>query len=125
MRSLLRFCEELLPLPPFHVWLRDREANVDAHLRHLERGPDGDGAGDPFPAEVRSFRDGHDTWYATLGLYRAEGAWRGFVAFHRGPDTPVHRTAEIFREETPARVRSRFRAFQPAALRAFLRSVRP
>lgn len=125
MRTLLRYCEHLLPLPPFREWVRDTTKNADAHVRQLERAPDGDGAGSPLPLEVRSFDDRGSVWYATLSLYRAEEAWRGFIAFHRGPETPILRTAEIFREESPAEVRSRFRAFEPPALRAFLRSVRP
>lgn len=125
MRTLLRYCEHILPLPPFREWLRDASSNAEAHVRQLERRPEGDGAKDPFPVEVRRFLAEGTTWYATLTLYRAVEAWRGFIAFHRGPDTAVHRTAEIFREESPAEVRARFRAFDPAALRAFLRSVRP
>lgn len=125
MSTLLRYCEHILPLPPFRDWIGDASRNPDAHVRQLERRPDGEPATDSFPVEVRSFEEGGVVWYATLSLYRAGDAWRGFIAFHRGPDTPVFRTAEIFREESAAEVRSRFRTFEPPALEAFLRSVRP
>lgn len=127
MASLLRYCRHVLPLPPFREWLRDAARNADAHVRELERRPRGDpdSGPEPFPAETRTFEAGEAVWTATLGLYRDGDAWRGFIAFGREPDTRTLRTAEIFREESPEEVRSRFRSFEPPALRAFLRSVRP
>lgn len=125
MDTLLRYCEHLLPLPPYRSWLRDASTHPTAHVRQLERRPGADPAAESVPVDVRSFDSGDATWFATLNLYRGPEAWRGFLAFHRGPDSPVHRTAEIFREDTPEGVRTRFRDFDAAALRAFLRSVRP
>lgn len=125
MDTLLRYCEELLPLPPYRDWLRDTADHPAAHLRELDRRPGADPADDFVPMEVCTFERGGTTWFATLNLYRDGRAWRGFVAFHRGPDSSVHRTADIFREESPERILSRFRTLDPAALRAFLRSVLP
>lgn len=125
MDTLLRYFEHLLPLPPFRSWLRDASRHPAAHVREHERRPAADPAAESVPVEVRSFECGDGTWFATLSLYRDREAWRGFLSFHRGADTPVHRTSEIFREESPEQVRTRFRGFDAAALRAFLRSVRP
>lgn len=127
MATLLRFCGELLPLPPFHVWLDDVAANAGGHLAELGRSPERDtGDGDSLPVETRSFAaaDG-DEWLATLSLYRAGPAWKGLIRFHGASGAPTHRTASIFREDDPDEIRTRFRGFDESALLAFLRSARP
>jgi len=125
MASFLRFCERLLPLPPFRVWREDAGAHPEAHVREMERRPGGDPELDGFPAEVRTFEVGDTSWQATLNLYRGGQAWRGTIAFQAGAGGAVHHTAEIFREESSEAVRARFREFDAPALRAFLRSARP
>lgn len=125
MATLLRYSEEILPLPPFRVWLRDVLHRTDRHLAELGRGSDAvRPQEDSLPVEVRSVTVDGATWFATLSLFQAEGAWRGFLSFHRGSGTRMLRTAEIFREEGPEEIRHRFRSFDGPSLRAFLRSVR-
>lgn len=122
--TLLRFCEHLLPLPPFEVWHRHLlRSGTKSRAPSVRSGTVQD---DPGVVEVdlRSFRSGDARWYATLSLFRGGRAWRGFITFHRGPDTSRLRTATIFREERRGEVRARFREFDEPALRAFLRSVR-
>lgn len=126
MATLIRYCAEILPLPPFSVWAKDVMQNARTHLSRLRADPGGTGdAAGSLPMEARSFLVAGDRWYAVLGVYRARDAWGGSIRFHRGPDTPVHRTAGIFRGRDPVDVASRFRSFDDASLRAFLRSVRP
>lgn len=126
MATLIQYCAEILPLPPFRVWAEDVARNAAGHLSQLLRDPEGSGdAADSLPVETRSFLVAGDRWYAVLGVYRVRDGWGGSIRFHRGPDTPVHRTAGIFRGGDPAEVASRFRGFDDASLRAFLRSVRP
>lgn len=122
---LADFCTDLLPLPPFDVWLSDFEAHRAAHLDEsgewTPTAPDG-----PVTVEIRRFPDpGGRTWYASLDVRRAAGAWRGSVAFHTEGDGRVFRTAEVFREAGPTAVRSRFLDFDVPTLQAFLRSVLP
>ncbi|MGD2069835.1 MAG: hypothetical protein PVI57_14285, partial [Gemmatimonadota bacterium] len=119
------FCADLLPLPPFDVWLADFEAHRAAHLDEAgdwsSAAPDG-----PVTVEIRRFPDpGGRTWYASLDVRRATGAWRGSVAFHTEGDRRVFRTGEVFREVDPTAVRSRFLDFDVPTLQAFLRSVLP
>lgn len=126
MATLIRYCEEILPLPPFRVWLQDVARNADGHVAQMDRDPDGSvGAEDSLPLETRSFVDAGERWYAVLGVYRAREAWGGLIRFHRGPDTPVLHTASVFRGREPGEVADRFRSFDDSSLRAFLRSVRP
>ncbi|MDX1566761.1 MAG: hypothetical protein R3223_03105 [Longimicrobiales bacterium] len=127
LATLLRFCEVMLPLPPFHVWLEDVHRNSDAHVDELRRTPEGR-AGDQesVPVETRTFIGGRgDEWRATLSLYRAKGAWRGLIRFRRERDDSNLCTAAIFREDDPEEIRGRFRSFDEPALEAFLRSVEP
>lgn len=126
MATLIRYCAEILPLPPFSVWAMDVVQNVQTHLSRLRTDPEGTGdAAGSLPMEARSFLVADERWYAVLGVYRVRDAWGGSIRFHRGPDTPVHRTAGVFRGRDPVDVASRFRSFDDASLRAFLRSVRP
>lgn len=125
MRTLLAYCESLLPLPPFDVWLRDASGRSEAHLDELDRSRPSLENDAPLALEVRSFTAGDREWRATLNLYRKAGAWRGFVGFRSAGRGGSFRTAEIFREPGPRDVVARFRNLDDASLRAFLRSVRP
>jgi len=125
MAALIRYCAELLPLPPFAVWAEDVAQNAYRHLSQLQAGPEGTGEADSLPMETRAFRVAGERWYAVLEVHRIGDGWGGLIRFHRGPDTAVHRTAGIFRGGDPAEVASRYRGFDDASLEAFLRSVRP
>ncbi len=126
MATLRRYCERILPLPPFREWLADVEANPDAHAAELDRHPPGaPGPATPVTVDVRRLDHGGETWYAGLSVVPDGPAWRGFITFHRGPESRSHRTADVFREESAGDVRARFWSFDQAALRAFLRSVLP
>lgn len=122
---LVEYCERILPLPPFEVWLRDMTLNPTAHLEAL-----GDSAGAPTadaPAtiESRSFEVGGEPWTAHLRTFRDGLAWRGFIAFEERRTGRVLCTALVFRESTPSDVHDRFLGFEPASLEAFLRSALP
>lgn len=122
--TLLRFCEHLLPLPPFEVWHRDLVHSGAKGHGGTSVSDAGRADSEAVEVDLRSFRSGDARWYATLSLFRGDRAWRGFITFHRGPDTSRLRTATIFREERREDVRARFKEFEEPALRAFLRSVR-
>jgi hypothetical protein len=119
---------ELLPLPPFRVWLEDFHRNRAAHFEIAES-PTGDGPnspdGVPVTVEVRSFAVGVDEWVASLCVHPVERGWHGSIHFHRPPDPQAVRTADVFREVDASAVRERFRAFDAHTLQAFLRSALP
>ena len=123
--ALVAYCETLLPLPPFQVWLADRQRDPDAHLRDLDDSADVPTVDAPATLEVRSLTiDGH-VWVVRLRSFREADTWRGFIAFEDARSRVVHRTAVIFRETDPIDVRERFLSFDSAALAAFLRSTLP
>jgi hypothetical protein len=125
LQTLVHYCERLLPLPPFECWQDDVSRYPDAHLHDVDDSADAPTADAPATLDVCSFDvDGH-AWVARLRSFREENTWRGFIAFERSGSRGVHRTALIFRETDPVDVRERFRAFEPGALRAFLRSALP
>ena len=124
LARLSRFCETLLPLPPFEVWLEDLRRSPEAHLGDLDL------AEAPTPAApatlvARRFAHGGDAWVARLRAFRDREAWRGFIAFEDGVTGTVHRTSLIFRERSPFDLRERFLGFERATLEAFLRSSLP
>lgn len=129
LATLRAYCEELLLLPPYREWLADASANPDAYVEDLERPATADTADREEPpvvtVEVRSVRYRGATWYASLDVTPTDDAWRGFISFRRDTDSPGYRTADVFREATAEDVRGRFRGFDDASLRAFLRSVLP
>jgi hypothetical protein len=125
LAALLRYCEELLPLPPFEVWRDDAKAHPEAHLRDLDDSADAPTAIAPATLEARRVEHAGDTWIAHLRSFRDSDAWRGHIAFEQQPSGRVHRTALIFREQGPAEVRERFLSFEPDTLQAFLRSALP
>jgi hypothetical protein len=123
---LLLFLEGLLPLPPLEIWMADRSSFLDAHVREefASRGAQRRGS-PPVMVETRSVAMVGRRWSATLGLFRRDEAWRGFIAFRPLEGGEGLRTADIFREEDPSEIRSRFLSFHPRTLAAFLRSVLP
>lgn len=116
---------ELLPLPPFPVWLMDFQAHRAAHLEGIDAAPAGPDPAAPVAVEVRSLRHADVDWYAALHLFRRGGVWWGFIHFTAAGDPSGVRTADIFREEEPETIRERFQSFGFDALRAFLRSSLP
>jgi hypothetical protein len=122
---LLRYCEALLPLPPFDVWYRDLVASPEAHLVDLDDSPDAPTAQTPSTVEVRSVVYQGRPWVARLKSYRDGGVWKGYIAFADEAVGRVHRTAPVFREADPVTLRDRFLSFEAVALQAFLRSALP
>ncbi len=121
---LLLYLQEVLPLPPFDVWMRDRGQNLAAHLEEeFTSAPAHHRASPPVTVESRSLRLGEEQWRATLNLFRRDEVWRGFIGFRPISDGPGFRTGDIFREDDPEEIRNRFLALEPKTLRAFLRSV--
>lgn len=125
LEVLVAHCATLLPLPPFPVWAADFQRFSGAHLRDLAESVEGPTAATPVTLESRSLELGSERWTATLRVFRADGAWRGYIGFGRGSADHDCRTAVIFRESTPEELRESFAAFDAAALEAFLRSSLP
>jgi hypothetical protein len=126
LATLLLFLQQVLPLPPLHVWMNDRLANPEAHLREeFESPPAQSRPTPPLTVESRPMNVNGGRWRASLNLYRRDEAWRGFIAFHPAEGGGGLRTAEIFREDDPEEIRTRFLGFQNHTLQAFLRSVSP
>ena len=124
LAALLLFVQDLLPLPPFEIWLKDRSENLEAHLEEEFTSPPAHRrVSPPVTVESRAVRLGESQWRASLNLFRRDEVWRGFISFRPMGDGPGVRTADIFREDDPEEIRSRFLAFQPHTLQAFLRSV--
>ena len=128
LEVLLRYCETLLPLPPFEVWYQDLVSSPEAHLEDLDESPDAPTSSSPSTVEVRSIVYRGRPWLARQKSYREGGVWRGYIAFADEGDEGVgrtHRTAPVFRESDPVALRERFLSFEPVALEAFLRSALP
>jgi hypothetical protein len=124
LATLLLFLQEILPLPPFEVWLKDRTENLSAHLEEeFISAPAHRRASPPVTVESRPVSLGQSHWRASLSLFRRDEAWRGFISFRPMGDGPGVRTADIFREEDPEAIRTRFLSFNAPTLQAFLRSV--
>ena len=126
MELLVRFCEDLLPLPPFEVWRADFQANRSTHLQSeapSHRGPRADG---PVTTAFRSFGAFGDTWYAALDVCPGQDGWTGHLTYHaESHPSRSLRTADLFREPDAEAVRRRFLEFDDGTLQAFLRSVLP
>ncbi len=126
LATLVLFLAHLLPLPPFHVWLNDRLANLEAHLREEFESPQARSRTTaPVTVESRRMEMEGRHWRAALHLFLGHEVWRGFITFHPVEGGEVLRTADIFREEDPEEIRTRFRGYQNHTLQAFLRSVFP
>lgn len=123
--ALLRYCERLLPLPPFDAWRTDVEAHATAHLEDLADSAEAPTAEAPTTVVARRFDFDGSAWVAHLRSYREGPTWRGYIAFEDERGGHVNRTSIIFRESDPVDVRERFLSFDSAALGAFLRSALP
>lgn len=124
MEVLRSFVEDLLPLPPFRVWLADFREHPDAHWGDLEGSADVPSPSAPATVDTRHVRIRAQAWNAHLRGFRDDDIWRGFIAFEDVGVVPprVHKTAVIFREDSLGELRTRFREFESASLEAFLRS---
>lgn len=122
---LVRYCERLLPLPPFDVWRDDLRLHPDGHFADLEESADGPTSDAPSTMEVRPLDYYGRPWLAHLRTFREAGLWRGYISFEEESSGRVHRTAAVFCESDPGELRERFRSFEHAALEAFLRSALP
>jgi hypothetical protein len=125
LETLVAHCATLLPLPPYAVWAADFARYADAHFRDLDDWVEGPTPATPVTLANRSLIVGDGRWTAALRVFRAEGAWRGYIAFEGPSAGDSCRTAEIFRETTPEELKESFAAFDSAALGAFLRSSLP
>lgn len=124
---LVTFCEEMLPLPPFEVWMADRAAYPAAHLDEAGAGPAGADApaGDPVTVAVRDLEAHGERWNAELDVRPDGEVWRGHITFRTSDGSKAHSTGEIFREGEAFAVRERFLEFDDHTLQAFLRSATP
>lgn len=126
MALLLDFCQEILPLPPFDVWLGDRRAHPAAHLDDGADPSAGGASPTPVTVEVRPFQADGVVWNAALDVRPDGDVWRGHISFRRDEGgSRIHPTGEIFREGEAGAVRDRFLAFDDRTLQAFLRSALP
>lgn len=119
-------CSELLPLPPFHVWLQDfhRARGEYATLPGPPMAPE-TADGEAVTVETRELVHQGDSWVASLALRPLEDRWVGHIRFHSSEDDRMHQTGEILREGSPTEVRERFRGFDDHTVTAFLRSTLP
>lgn len=122
---LVHYCQDLLPLPPFQVWLDDLRHHPDGHFADLEESTDGPTADAPSTMEVRPMVVQGRPWVAQLRSFREAGLWRGYIAFQEEGSSCAHRTAAVFCEDGPGALRERFLAFENTTLEAFLRSALP
>lgn len=125
LNLLLRFCESILPLPPFDVWLEDFRDHPRSHLDDMDQSAEAPSSSSPATLETRRLVRDTDQWIVRLRGFRDEGAWRGYIAFEERASGSVHRTSLIFRERDAWDLRERFLGFRPATLEAFLRSSLP
>ncbi len=125
MATLHLFCRNLLPLPPFDVWLADYETHRLAHLKAGAPYPHAGGPSEPVTVELRQVEHASERWQASLDVYRDDDLWRGYVRFHRGFGESHLRTGDIFCEDELQDLRDRFLSFTSATLAAFLRSILP
>lgn len=126
IEELAAFCAELLPLPPFHVWLADFQAHQTSHLSLEDpaagpRSPDGS----PVVVGARQLTFEGRPWVAQLLVSPMDGLWQGAIQFHGDGRSDTVRTGCIFREEAVETIRDRFRTFDEITVAAFLRSALP
>jgi hypothetical protein len=125
MTRLVEFCETLIPLPPFEIWVADLRQNPEAHLLDLQDAADAPTALAPATLEARRLDRKGTSWVARLRGFRDHDAWRGFIAFEEASVGTLHSTAIIFREHDACALRERFLSFESTTLEAFLRSSLP
>lgn len=125
MATLLRYCRELLPLPPFEVWREDYEGHQTAYLRLAAEGPLYAWSAEPVLVDARDITMDGRAWSAGLSVFRDGGSWRGFIGFRQSPSDPGVRTADVFCEDDPKDIRERFQDLTSHTLQAFLRSALP
>jgi len=125
LAALTRYCERLLPLPPFDVWVADVRTSPDAHLADVARSAWAPTAAAPATVAVRRLEYAGADWRARLQAFSDGDVWRGFIRFEEAGGAAAHHTAVIFQEDDPAELRERFLAFDGATLFAFLRSSLP
>ena len=125
LEVLVQYCERILPLPPFEVWVADRSGYQAEHLRDMAEAAEVPTAESPATLEVRSFSYEGALWVANLRAFRDRLTWRGFIAFESEHSTEVHQTALVFSESEPADVQERFSGLEMSTLGAFLRSTLP
>lgn len=124
LATLLLYLQEIIPLPPFDVWIKDRSENLEAHLEEeFTSAPAHRRVSPPVMVESRGVRLGEELWRASLSVFRRDEAWRGFISFRPLAEGPGVRTADIFREENPEEIRNRFLSLNAHTLGAFLRSL--
>jgi hypothetical protein len=123
MATLRRYCADLLPLPPFTVWLADFRKNRGAYL-YDDLEPPTSLRAEPVTVEVRTVEYLDCPWSVELRLFSDEDAWRGFMVFRSGSGASFG-TADVFCEDAPGIIRDRFLSFESDTLRAFLRSSLP
>ena len=125
MSTLRVFCREVLPLPPFEVWLLDYENHRVAHTgAGLECAPLTEPM-EPMAVDVRRMEHEAEPWHGTLEVYRGGDAWRGHIRFQCDGEEHHFRTGEIFCEDDLQDLRNRFRSFTAFTMSAFLRSTLP
>ena len=125
MSTLRLFCRDVLPLPPFEVWLVDYETHLVAHVSAgLGLSPLAEPM-EPIAVEFRRMEYDAEPWHGTLEVYRGGDAWRGLIRFQRDGEEGHFRTGEIFREDNLQDLRDRFISFTAPTLSAFLRSTLP
>jgi hypothetical protein len=125
MATLRAFCRDVLPLPPFEIWLSDYGAQGVSDV-----GPELGSSSwaepmEPVAVEVRRMEHEAEPWHGTLEVYRGGDGWRGFIRFQRDGEERHFRTGEIFCEDNLQDLRNRFISFTAPTLSAFLRSTLP
>ncbi len=126
MATMLAYCEELLPLPPYDVWAVDYNSHRLAYMEELARPPLTPVESEPVMVLIRGIQPPNQpTWYATLFVVHDGTDWRGHIRFHSDGIETSHRTAEIFIEDDLGAIKERFAAFTDATMIAFLRSTLP
>ncbi len=125
MSTLRAFCRELLPLPPFEIWLSDFEHHRLAHLSAGAELSPLTQTLEPIVVTSKRIEYRAEWWRGALEVYRRGDAWRGIIRFQRKGEGEHFRTGEIFREDELQDLRDRFNSFTALTLSAFLRSTLP
>jgi hypothetical protein len=136
MPSLLSFCRARLPLPTFEVWLQDYRTCRMAYAVEAASTPLSDADRAPKQIQTRGLEHNRRRWFAGLHLFKDGPTWRGYISFREarsptrsagptGASTPEFRTADIFCENDPVDIQTRFAEYRAETLRGFLRSTLP